>query len=464
MEHTAHAASAEAIARVRAALDDGGIERVLVFGADTHGQSRGKFIPRWRFHDDPSEAQHIADVIAIMDIQDEMLAKPANYTGWWPSWESGFADMEAIPDLDTFTPVPWIEGSALVICDFYDEQMRPVGVMPRNLLRKLSERATAMGFTAKMATEYEFFVFRETMQTAREKGFRDLRPMTDGVKMYGGERAHNELELTGAIEAACEGIGVKIEAAVPEGGPSQFELNLTPQDALRAADEGFLFKFAVKRIAESLGYTSSFMAKLDPSGFGSSMHVHQSLWNGERNAFFDGGSKDGLSTVGKQYVAGLTRSLREFTAVYAPFITSYKRFVPEAAAGSQVVWSFGNRSTAIRAIHGAEHLTRVENRTPGADANPYLVLAAMLAGGLWGIENDLDPGPAYVGNAYADDSLPTVPRTLAEAVELFEQSEVANKYLGEEFVQYYGATRRLEIDAFRDAVTDWELSRYFGTV
>jgi glutamine synthetase len=464
MKHPTHPANAEAIEKVRAILEQEGIERVLVMGTDIHGQSRGKFIPRWRFEKDPTEAQHIADIIAVLDVEDEIMARPAGYTGWWPSWESGFSDMEALPDLETFSPVPWIDGSAIVLCDFQDEQGRPVSAMPRSLLRSMVDRAAGMGFTAKMATEYEFFVFRETAQSARAKGFRNLEPMTSGVTMYGGERAHNELELTAAIEAACQSIGVKIEAVVPEGGPSQFELNLTPQEALRAADEGFLFKFAVKRIAESLGYTSSFIAKPAPGGFGSSMHVHQSLWSGERNVFHDNTSDDGLSKIGRQYVAGLTSTLREFTAVFAPFITSYKRYEAESAAGTQVAWSLGNRTTAIRAITGAEHLTRIENRTPGADGNPYLVLAAMLAGGLWGIESDLDPGTAYAGNAYADSSLSTVPRTLAEAVDLFEQSEVANKYLGEEFVSYYGATRRLEVEQFNSAITDWELSRYFGKV
>jgi glutamine synthetase len=465
MDHAPASASPEAIEKVRATLKDHSIDRVLVMGADAHGQSRGKFIPRWRFEKDPTEALHIADVLAIMDIEDEMMPRPDGFTGWWPSWESGYADFEAVADLDTFAPAPWIDGSAVVLCDYYNHDGSLVPFMPRSLLRSVVDRASGMGLTARMATEYEFFVFRETMKSAREKGFRDLEPLTEGAKMYGGERAHADLPLTAAIEAACESLGVAIEAVVPEGGPSQFELNLTPQDALRAADEGFLFKYAVKRITESMGYTASFMAKMAPGAFGSSMHVHQSLWDADdRNVFFEAGAEHGLSVIGRQYTAGMTRTLREFTAVFAPFITSYKRFEPEAAAGTPVAWSLGNRSTAIRVIDGAEHLTRIENRTPGADANPYLVLAAMLAGGLWGIENDLDPGPAYTGNAYADPALETVPHTLAEALDLFEQSEVANKFFGEDVVQYLAAIRRFEVEKFNNAVTDWELSRYFGNV
>jgi glutamine synthetase len=408
---------------------------------------------------------HIADVVAIMDIQDEFIARPDGFTGWWPSWDSGFEDWEAIADLGTFSPAPWIEGGAIVLCDYFDHDGTRVPYMPRSILRTMVKRVAATGLSARMATEYEFFVFRETMQSARAKGFRDLEPLTEGEKMYGGERALGELALTSAIESACQSIGVAIEAVVPEGGASQFELNLTPQEALRAADEGFLFKYAVKRIANSMGFTASFMPKFAPGGFGSSMHVHQSLWDGHgRNVFYDATEERGLSTVGRQYTAGLTQTLRDFTAIYAPFITSYKRYELDSAAGTQVAWSFGNRSTGIRAIDGPEHLTRVENRTPGADANPYLVLAAMLAGGLWGIENDLDPGPAYEGNAYADPEIEMVPRTLAEAVDLFEQSEVANKYFGEDVVQYLSQIRRFEVEQYNNAITDWELSRYFGTV
>lgn len=464
MGNNHHSASVEDIAAVRKTLEESGINRVLVGGADVHGQFRAKFIPTWRFAEDPSAPMHISDVIGIMDIEDEMMPLPAGYDGWWPSWEGGFEDLEAVPDLSTFTPVPWIEHGALVLCDFHDQHQQRVGAMPRTILRNVVDRAAALGYTPMVATEYEFFVFRETLRSAREKGFRDLETMGEGVTMYGGERAHADLGLIGAMQEACEGIGIKIEAAVTEGGPSQYELNMTPQPALRAADEGFLFKFTVKRIAESLGYTASFIPKLAPAGFGSSLHVHQSLWSGDRNVFFDGNSADGLSVVARQYAAGMMRTLREFTAVYAPFITSYKRFEPDSAAGSQVTWAIDNRTAAVRAINGTESQTRLENRTPGADANPYLVLAAMLAGGLWGIENDIDPGEPYRGNAYSDGELESVPNSLAEAVELFEQSEVANKFFGEDVVQYYAQTRRWEVQQFNDAVTDWELSRYFGSV
>ncbi|MEU1520145.1 glutamine synthetase family protein [Streptomyces sp. NPDC005811] len=459
-------ASSEEIAKVRATLEERGIKRVLVGGADVHGQFRAKFIPAWRFAKDPAAPIHISDVIAILDIEDEMIPRPAGYEGWWPTWDSGFEDMECVPDLSTFTPVPWIEDGAMVLVDFRDHGGRPVRALPRNVLRNVVDRATGLGFTPRMAGEYEFFVFRETAKTAREKGFRDLATLGEGATMYGGERAHADLGLIGAMEQACESIGIKIEAAVTEGGPSQYELNLTPQSALRAADEGFLFKFVVKRMAESLGHTATFIPKLGAGGFGSSMHAHQSLWAGERNVFFDAKAPHGLSVTARQYAAGMMRTLREFTAVYAPFVLSYKRFEggAETAAGSKVTWAVDNRTTAVRAVCGPEAHTRLELRTPGADANSYLAFAAMLAGGLWGIENDIDPGEPYIGNAYADPAVDTVPATLGEALELFEQSEVANKYFGEDVVRYYTETRRWEVEQFNSAVTDWELGRYFGNV
>lgn len=455
-------ATPEEIARVRAAVAEHGIERVLIGGADIHGQFRAKFIPAWRFENEPTAAMHIADVLAIMDIEDGMMPRPSGYEGWWPTWDAGFDDLDAVPDLSTFTPVSWIDKGALVLCDYLDQEHQPLSAMPRNVLRRMVQHAGSMGFEPLMTTEFEFFVFKETFGSAKAKGFRNLDVLGESVTMYGAEQAHADLPLTSAIEKACGDMGIRIEAIMAEGGPSQFELNLTPQPALRAADEGFLFKFAVKRVAAELGYFASFMPKFGPGEFGSSLHVHQSLWSGERNAFYDASRPDGLSVVARQYIAGMTKTLREFTAMYAPYITSYKRFEADSAAGSQVAWAVGNRTTAIRAIRGPEGATRVENRTPGSDGNPYLVLAAMLAGGLWGIENDLDPGEAYAGNAYADEHVESVPRSLQEATELFAQSEVANKMLGEEAVSYYAETRRWEVEQFNSAVTDWELNRYIG--
>lgn len=459
-----HGATPEELERVRKLIADHDIERVLIGGPDIHGQFRAKFIPAWRFIEEPDAPMHISDVLAALDIEDQIMPLPAGHTGWWPTWDKGFDDFDAIPDLGTLTPVPWIDKGALVLCDYFNLDHQPLPAMPRNVLKSVIERCSGMGFEAKMATEYEFFLFKETFESAKAKGFRNLTPLGESVTMYGAERAHADLPITMAIEKACAGMGIDIEAILAEGGPSQFELNLTPQSALQAADQGFLFKFAVKRVAESMGHFASFMPKFGSGEFGSSMHVHQSLWTGERNAFYDASDENHLSMTAKHYIAGMQKTLREFTAVFAPFITSYKRYEAESAAGTQVAWAIGNRTTALRAIKGAEGATRIENRTPGSDANSYLVLAAMLAGGLWGIENELDPGPAFTGNAYTDESVESVPKTLADAVELFAQSEVANKYFGEEAVSYFAETRRWEVSQFQNAVTDWELARYIGTV
>lgn len=446
-------------------FEDHGIDTVLIGGSDINGQFRGKRIPAWRFVKDPEAAMHFADVMCVMDWQDEIMPRPAASEQWWPSWEIGFGDLEATPDLTTLRVVPWADRTALVLCDYHDLQGEPLSAMPRNVLRHVVSRATELGFQPIMTPEYEFTIFSETPETLEAKGFRDPQPLCNRPSTYGAELASRFEPLVARIRRGIEGLGIPIEASNAESGPGQFELNLTPAAALVSADSAFLFKYAVKSIATAEGYLASFIAKMAPGGFGSSCHVHQSLQDASgTNVFYDAGSDDGLSTIARQYVAGLVTTMREFTAVFAPTINSYKRFEPEAAVGCTVTWSVQSKAVGIRAVPESAAGCRIEHRTPGADANPYLTLAAMLAGGLWGIENDLDPGKPYVGNSYADPNATWVPRTLHDAVAIFEQSAVANQYLGEEAVRFFAATRRWEIEQFNNAVTDWELRRYLATV
>jgi glutamine synthetase len=220
----------------------------------------------------------------------------------------------------------------------------------------------------------------------------------------------------------------------------------------------------VREVANLNGHTATFMAKPIGDGFGSSQHIHQSMWLDGVNLFHDPDDPDRLSRVARQYVAGVLATLREFTAIYAPTVNSYKRLSPNSAAGTACAWAVQSRSVSVRVINDSPASTRIELRTPGADANPHLVMAACLAGGLWGIEQQLDPGPAYRGNAYLDDSLETVPGSLAEAAELFAASDVAKQFFGEEAVRYYAATRRIEAAQFAAAVTDWEVRRYLCRV
>jgi glutamine synthetase len=466
MQHeTKHQVDPAAAALASERLRDCGAQRVLVGGCDINGIFRAKFVPGDRFIADPAAAVHFADVFAIMDVQDDFMPRPDGFTGWWPTWDEGFGDLEAIPDLGTITPAPWLDGSAIVLCDYVDLTGKPLEAMPRNVLGRVVAAVESAGLRPMMAPELEFMLFRETADTAAEKGYRDLAPVVARPSAYGGARVASELGMLAPIEKALDQSGIVLEATMAEAGPGQYELNLTPHDALRAADEAFLFKFIVKQVAEQNGLLASFFPKFSAGGFGSSFHVHQSLWDNEgRNVFYDRAEPDGLSTTARQYIAGLVACAREFTAVFAPFVTSYKRFEPESAAGSALTWSVQSKSVAIRAVPAGGSGTRVEHRTPGADANPYLTLAAMIAAGHWGIENDLDPGSPYQGNAYADPTIAVPPTSMEEAIELFEQSEVANKAFGEAAVAYYAATRRWEWEQFRAAFTDWEFRRYLPVV
>jgi glutamine synthetase len=408
---------------------------------------------------------HFADVLCVFDLQDNIIPRSPGYTGWWPSWEQGFGDMEAVLLHDTLRVIPWADRTAIVLVDFNDIHGRPLEAMPRNVLKRVVGMAESAGYTPIMTPEYEFTLLRETRESLEERDFRDPKPVSAQLSTYGVEMATRSEPLIACIRRGIEGLGIPIEASNAEGGPGQFELNLTPAHALMAADNAFLFKHAVRQIATDNGMIASFIAKMVPGGFGSSCHVHQSLQDSAGvNVFWSDSDSNHLSQVARQYIAGMVATMREFSAVFAPTINSYKRFEPEAAVGTTATWSIQSKAVGVRVVNESPRGCRVEHRAPGADSNPYLTLAAMLAGGIWGIEQGLDAGEPYKGNSYVDPAVEWIPRTLAEAVDLFEQSEVANKFFGEEAVNYFAATRRWEIEQFNSTVTNWELRRYLTSV
>lgn len=447
----------------RETIEQNGIHTVLLGGCDINGIFRGKRVPAWRFLNDPNEAMHFADVQCVMDWVDDIMPTPSpEYTGWWPSWERGFGDMEGRPDLSTLRLLPWAEGTAIVLLDYFDLHGEPLHAMPRNVLRRVDERAQRMGLSSVMTAELEFMVFNETPESLEEKDFRGLVPISSRPVTYGIETATRFDALMFAIRQGVEGLGIPIEAYNSESGPGQFELNLTPSHVLTAADQAFLFKHATRQIALERGHIATFMSKLAQGGFGSSCHVHQSLNDANgTNVFWDANDPDNLSLTARQYIAGLLNTMREFSILFAPTINSYKRFEPESAAGATVAWGVQSKAVGIRAVNESPKGCRIEHRVPGADANPYLAMAGMLAGGLAAIEQDMKPIDEYQGNSYVDPNVRWVPRTLGEAVDLFEQSETANEYLGEEAVRYLVSTRRWEIEQFNAAVHSWEFRRYF---
>ena len=438
------------------------IEVVKVGGADMDGVFRGKrilsphFLAGCRGAGFPQCA-----VIFGWDIQERLIEGLA--VG---SAETGFADILMQPDLSTFRAVPWESGAAAIICDYADEHGRPLAVSPRQVLRRVVERATAAGYRPRMAVELEVRLFREDQASLRAKGYARLEPLSPGLNCYSIHHASIDEDVVGRIRRLMIDYGVPVEGYNREHGEGMYEVNLHYADALAAADYALLYKSGSKEIAAQHGVVPTFMAKYSDQLDGCSGHLHQSLWSpdGERNLFWDADDPHHASACLRSCAAGVLATLPEFMVMYAPNINSYKRFVAGSWAPTSASWGFENRTTALRWITSSPAACRIENRVPGADVNAYLGFAASLAGGLHGLEHGLTPPAPTQGDAYRATEAPALPGTLAEAVERFRSSALAREYFGDEFVEQYARMRQWEVDAFQRAVTDWERQRYFEQV
>jgi glutamine synthetase len=337
-------------------------------------------------------------------------------------------------------------------------------VSPRQVLRNVLRGAEALGYQARTAAEFEYFFFREDPQSARNKHFRGLVPLSPGMFGYSVLRASVHSELAHTILNTCRAMDIELEGFHTETGPGVYETAIRYDDVLSAADKAALFKTVVKIVAARQGLLASFMAKWNQNLPGCSGHIHQSLLDehGKRNLFYEPKAEGGVSDLMRRFMAGQVSLMRDFAVMFCPTINSYKRLVPGAWAPTNVTWGIDNRTTALRAITAGVKSTRVEHRLPGADANPYLSMAASLASGLYGIEQNLElPEPTV--NAYESNG-PALPRSLEEASAAFRCSAAAKQYFCEEFVEHYAATRDWEVRQFRKAVTDWELERYFEII
>lgn len=449
------------LARIRAVADEHGLHTVRVGGVDIDGIWRGKQLPMadflrsgWR------DGMHMCSAVLAVTVADE-LVPGLSYT----NPDGGYPDVHLVPDLTTFARVPWVEGTASVICDFVEPDGSPVTVSARHVLRDVLARAREQGFEPKIGYELEFYLFGEPWPSAEEKGFANLTPLSPGLRTYSLSRLGRVEPILGDIVRSLIAAGVPVEGANTEYSPSQFELNLHAGGAVDTADHVVRFKAGVREIAESHGTTATFMAKYAADRGGSSGHIHQSLWDANGGNVFAADAGGELSATGRQYAAGLLATMADCTALLCPTINSYKRLSPWSFAPTTATWGDDNRTCGLRVVSGSEAVARVEHRLPGADANPYLAIATCLAGGLYGIEHELDPAPFITGSGYdIDDETLRLPSTLDEALARLENSKIARELLSEDFIEHFLATRQAEVVAHRAAVTDWERRRYFELI
>jgi glutamine synthetase len=450
--------------KAHALLRENGVDTLIVGGSDTHGIMRGKRVPAEQIGSALEHGVHICDVLWVIDVAEtDLVAPPDEARGYFPTVRVGYPDLLAVPDLATLRPVPWHERTALVIADFATPGGEPVPISPRTALLRLVERARTLGLEPLVGVELEFYVLRETEETLHGKRATELVPLALRPSTYGVVKGSSHEQFVRTVRDAMRDFQIPLEGCNPETGPGQFEINLRYAPALEAADRAFLFKNAVKEIAVQQGLTATFMAKPHPDWAGNSCHVHLSLLDrGGENAFADGSSAHGMSRVMGAACAGILATLPAFTAFQAPTINAYRRFHPYSWAGTTVTWGIDNRTVGVRAICEDAASTRLEHRQGGGDANPYLAAAAMLAGALHGIENELEPPAPRGDDVYAlpSGAVDGLPASLGEAVSVLERSDAAREYLGADLVDHYVAMKRGEVEAAGRAVTDWEIERY----
>ncbi|HVH21884.1 MAG TPA: glutamine synthetase family protein [Pseudonocardia sp.] len=445
---------------LRAAVESGSIDTVLLAFTDMQGRLQGKRCAARYFLDEV--VPHAAEACNYLLAVDVEMNTVDGYQ--MSSWERGYGDMVLRPDWCTLRLVPWHESTALVLCDVEWADGSSVLASPRQVLRRQLDRLAERGLVADVGTELEFMLFADTYQAAWRKDYRELEPANQynvDYSMIGTARVEPVLRR---IRNGMAGAGMIVESAKGECNLGQHEIAFRYADALTTCDNHTIYKTGAKEIADQAGMALTFMAKFDERE-GNSCHVHISLRSADRDGadgggVFAGNGRHGFSPLFEQFVAGQLACLRELCFLFAPNINSYKRYAAGSFAPTAVAWGMDNRTCALRVVgHGPS--LRVENRVPGGDMNPYLGVAALIAAGLHGIERELSLEPELIGNAYTADGPPRVPATLREAAELFAASTVAAEAFGSEVVEHYANAARVELIAFDAAVTDWERRRGF---
>ncbi|HEY5222808.1 MAG TPA: glutamine synthetase family protein [Microbacteriaceae bacterium] len=445
--------------QLRTAIEAGEIDTVILGFTDMQGRLQGKLLHAQFFLD--SVLEHGTEGCNYLLAVDVDMNTVDGYE--ITSWEKGYGDMLFEADLDTIRRLPYREGSVLIQCDLSLVDGAPLPMSPRSVLRRQVEKAAEHGWNAVAGTELEFDIYENSYEDAWNKRYTELTPANQYNVDYSLLGSGRVEPLLRAIRNAMYDAGMTVESAKGECNLGQHEIAFKYADVLETADNHAVYKLAAKEIAHNMGKSITFMAKPNERE-GNSCHIHMSLRGLDAQA--DGGKlvfwddkTHARTKLYDHFIAGVLATMSEFTLFYAPNINSYKRFVPGSFAPTAVAWGMDNRTCAVRLVgHGAS--ARMENRLPGGDVNPYLAVAAMLAGGLYGIEHELELEPETPGNAY-ESGAPTVPTTLREAREALAHSTIAREVFGDDVVDHYLHYADIECAAFDAAVTDWELRRGF---
>lgn len=450
------------IGQLKECVENEEIETVMVGFTDHYGRLMGKrFDAEFFVQEGIAHGTHSCDYLLTVDIEMEPVP---GYD--FANWELGYGDFHLVPDLSTLRVASWLEKTALVLCDLQDTKSHElVSVGPRSILRRQLEAAKESGFTPMAASELEYYLYEDSYRAASEKKYDDLQPAGHYLEDYNLFQGTREEKFTALARRHLKKSGIPVENSKGEWGLGQHELNVRYSDALNMADRHTIFKHLCKEVADQIGVSVTFMAKPFAGQAGSSCHVHFSLWRGDKNGFVGRNSLGPVqcSDAFRYFLGGWMAHAPEMMVFYAPTINSYKRYEDGSWAPTRIAWCYDNRTAGFRVVGQGQSL-RIECRIPGADCNPYLAYAAVLASGLDGIANKIEPPDIFEGDVYAAQHLPRVPYTLKEATDLFANSDFAKRVFGEAVVKHYTHFFRSEQAAFDTAVTDWERQRYFERI
>lgn len=440
----------------------GEIDTVLMVFPDLYGRLMGKRLDADFFLENAEKhGTHACDYLLTVDMEMEPVP---GYR--FANWEKGYGDFHLVPDLATLRVASWLDKTVMLICDVEDEKTHQlVAQAPRSILKHQIAKASAMGYTVMAASELEYYIFQESYRDAAAKRYHGLQPAGWYIEDYHALQGAREEHFNGTVRRHLKRSGVPVENSKGEWGMGQHELNVRYADVLAMADRHAVYKQCLKEVADQMGISVTFMAKYAADRAGSSCHLHVSLWTEGRNAF-PGQLQLGpvqCSDVFRWFLGGWIAHVPDFMVFYAPTVNSYKRYQTGSWAPTRLAWSYDNRTAGFRVVGRGDTL-RIECRIPGADCNPYLAYAAVLASGFDGIVKKIEPPLLFQGDMYVAQQVSHVPRTLHEAIDLFEKSEFAKQALGEEVEEHYLHFYRTEQAAYDRAVTDWERQRYFERI